>query len=76
MSTKKINNLDYNPNWSSVKERTVKGVPKIDKYPPRTDMLLVKSMIDPSGSGLIEPAYTGLEGQGFGLASYKKGVLN
>ena len=34
----------------------------------------IMGTMDPSGHGFIEETYRGLEGQNFGMASYKKGV--
>ena len=33
-------------------------------------------MLDPTGHGFIDEASIGLEGQGYGLASFKKGLQN
>ena len=32
-------------------------------------------MIDPSGHAVIDSANTGLQGEGYGLASFKKGLF-
>jgi len=35
-----------------------------------------QGMLDPTGHGFIDESTTGLEGQGYGLASFKKGLQN
>eukprot|EP00354_Favella_ehrenbergii_P005870 CAMPEP_0170474140 /NCGR_PEP_ID=MMETSP0123-20130129/15950_1 /TAXON_ID=182087 /ORGANISM="Favella ehrenbergii, Strain Fehren 1" /LENGTH=64 /DNA_ID=CAMNT_0010743671 /DNA_START=915 /DNA_END=1109 /DNA_ORIENTATION=+ len=35
---------------------------------------MTMGMIDPSGHGFIEESHRGLEGQNYGMASYKKGL--
>ena len=35
-----------------------------------------QGMLDPTGHSFIDEAYTGLENQGYGLASFKKGIQN
>ena len=68
--------LVYDTNFESVRKRSVMGVPNFRKQMPRKTFLpgQIMGTMDPSGHGFIEETYRGLEGQNFGMASYKKGV--
>lgn len=59
-----------------VKRRAVLGIQEFKKQMPRKSMLPGQSMgmLDPSGHGFIEESQRGLEGQNYGMASYKKGL--
>ena len=70
--------LDYDLNLSLITKKTVVNVPSFKKTMPRGAKIpgMSSGMVDPTGHGFIDESTTGLEGQGFGLASYKKGLQN
>ena len=74
---KKHVDLDYDVRLSQVGRKTVVSVPSFQKTMPRGAKfpgMPPQGMIDPTGHGFVDESTTGLEGQGFGLASFKKGL--
>ena len=68
--------LVYDTNIASVAKKTVTSVPNFRKSMPRKHILadLPGGARDPTGHSFVDEANTGLEGQGYGLASHKKGL--
>ena len=68
--------LVYDTKISQVRETTVKSVPNFGRTMPRKDILagVNGGSRDPTGHEFVDDATIGLEGQGYGLASFKKGL--
>ena len=68
--------LVYDTNIALVSKKTVTSVPNFRKSMPRKNLLadLPGGARDPTGHSFVDDASTGLEGQGYGLASHKKGL--
>ena len=66
----------YDTNLDSVRSKTILSVPNLHKQVPRKTFMpgMSMGMIDPTGFGFIEESHRGLEGQHYGMASYKKGL--
>ena len=76
LSEPKFHDLEYNVKVDFVKRRTQVGYTDFKKQMPRRALMpgVIAGMLDPTGHGFIDESMTGLEGQGYGLASYKKGL--
>lgn len=72
----KFNDLDYDVNVDQVTKKVAVGIPEFKKQMPRKQMIpgVNSGMLDPTGYSYIDESNLGREGQGYGLASYKKGL--
>jgi hypothetical protein len=77
MCDQKMNDLDYNPSYKFVKKSLDRSVPLMDRVVARGDLFpgVPASMVDSTGHGFVDSSQTGMNGQGYGLASYKKGLM-
>ena len=76
LKDQKPNDLHYDVNKEVGMKRTIIGVPSFKTQMPRKNIIhgIPSCALDPTGHGFVDDATIGLEGQGYGLASYKKGL--
>lgn len=76
LQDQKKNNLSYEPRYNSVERKTVLDVPDFRKKTSRRALLPGMNIcsVDPTGVGFIDETRLGTEGEGYGLASFKKGL--
>ena len=72
----KLHDLNYDVSFERVMRKTVTNIPVFKKQIGRRTLIpgVSLGMIDPTGHGFVDESSLGLEGQGYGMASYKKGL--
>ena len=68
--------LNYDSKYNLTGPKTVLQVPDFQRTAPRKTTVpgMNMCMVDPTGYSFIEDSSLGFDGQGYGLASFKKGL--